>query len=440
LTDPATTARRAPRAARILVATMLTLSLVGSGTIAAAAPGGSTGPSAPTAGGETESALRIQAQELAGEIQVEGQNLNRLAEAFDAATIRSQQLGAQLNVLRRKMVQTDAQVAAARAELKAQALLAYLAGGAPLITYIPDRPGSDPALTVSYAEIVAHGQQRAVRAYRTVLATQTRQSATLARARVEANVTLSELRADRAGAQAVLAQRQQTLASVTGRLAIVVASVQRAQQQAEQAAVRSQLSQRNDLPPPGPALTSASTHSRSVAATSPSTASHGPTTRRATTTTTRRVPVTTRPVPPTTRPPVTTPPTTVAPHPPQGNHPTPGWSTAVHYAYAQLGKPYQWGGSGPKSFDCSGLTMMAWAAAGWSLPHWAQGQYDMTEHIPISDALPGDLIFFGTPDNVGHVGIYIGGGQMIDAPSTGQDVSISSIYWSDLLGPGRLVG
>jgi cell wall-associated NlpC family hydrolase len=112
----------------------------------------------------------------------------------------------------------------------------------------------------------------------------------------------------------------------------------------------------------------------------------------------------------------------------------------VHYAYEQLGKPYQWGGAGPGSFDCSGLTMMAWAAAGWSLPHWAQGQYDMSEHIPLSDVLPGDLIFFGTPDNVGHVGIYIGGGEMIDAPATGQNVSISSIYWSDLLGAGRLVG
>jgi peptidoglycan DL-endopeptidase CwlO len=133
------------------------------------------------------------------------------------------------------------------------------------------------------------------------------------------------------------------------------------------------------------------------------------------------------------------PPVTVPPAPPAKNLPARGSSIAVRYAYAQLGKPYQWGGAGPGSFDCSGLTMMAWQAAGVSLPHLAQDQYDMTTRIPLSDVLPGDLIFFGTPDDVYHEGIYIGGGQMIDAPATGLFVSISSIYWVDLLGAGRVV-
>ena len=122
------------------------------------------------------------------------------------------------------------------------------------------------------------------------------------------------------------------------------------------------------------------------------------------------------------------------------NAATPGWATALRYAYAQLGKPYQWGGAGPRSFDCSGLTMMAWGAAGVYLPHLAQAQYNMTARIPLGRVLPGDLIFFGTPSNVYHVGIYIGGGEMIDAPSTGLTVSISSIYWADLLGAGRIRG
>jgi peptidoglycan DL-endopeptidase CwlO len=137
------------------------------------------------------------------------------------------------------------------------------------------------------------------------------------------------------------------------------------------------------------------------------------------------------------------------------NAPTPGWATALRYAYAQLGKPYQWGGAGPSTWDCSGLTMAAWAHAGvallhytgyqWAaagvyLPHLAQAQYNMTARIPLGRVLPGDLIFFGTPSNVYHVGIYIGGGEMIDAPSTGLTVSISSIYWADLLGAGRIRG
>jgi cell wall-associated NlpC family hydrolase len=122
------------------------------------------------------------------------------------------------------------------------------------------------------------------------------------------------------------------------------------------------------------------------------------------------------------------------------NTPAPGAGRAVAYAYAQLGKPYQWAGAGPNSFDCSGLTMMAWEAGGVYFPHLAQDQYNMTRRIPLADALPGDLIFFGTPNNVYHVGIYIGGGEMIDAPDTGLKVSISSIYWSSLLGAGRVVG
>jgi cell wall-associated NlpC family hydrolase len=126
----------------------------------------------------------------------------------------------------------------------------------------------------------------------------------------------------------------------------------------------------------------------------------------------------------------------VPPAPP--NNPAPGYQVAISYAQAQLGKPYQWGGSGPNSFDCSGLVMMAWAQAGVYFPHLAQDQYDMTERIPLSDLLPGDLVFYGTPDDVYHVGLYIGGGDMIDAPETGQNVQIQSIYWSGLLGAGRV--
>jgi cell wall-associated NlpC family hydrolase len=82
--------------------------------------------------------------------------------------------------------------------------------------------------------------------------------------------------------------------------------------------------------------------------------------------------------------------------------------------------------------------MMAWAQAGVYFPHLAQDQYNMTRRIPLADLLPGDMVFYGTPSNVYHVGIYIGGGDMIDAPETGQNVSISTIYWTGLLGAGRV--
>ena len=82
--------------------------------------------------------------------------------------------------------------------------------------------------------------------------------------------------------------------------------------------------------------------------------------------------------------------------------------------------------------------MMAWEQAGVYFPHLAQAQYDLTTRISIANLLPGDLVFYGAPDNVYHVGLYIGGGEMIDAPATGQVVSIQSIYWDGLLGGGRV--
>ncbi len=117
--------------------------------------------------------------------------------------------------------------------------------------------------------------------------------------------------------------------------------------------------------------------------------------------------------------------------------PASGWQVAMAFAESQIGKPYRWGGAGPATYDCSGLTMVAWAKAGVSMPHSAQDQYNMTARIPLSDLQPGDLVFFGTPTDVYHVGMYVGGGSMVDAPETGQDVMIQPIYEVNLLGGGR---
>ena len=113
---------------------------------------------------------------------------------------------------------------------------------------------------------------------------------------------------------------------------------------------------------------------------------------------------------------------------------------AVKFALAQVGKPYSWGAAGPYSYDCSGLTMAAWAQAGVSLPHSAADQYNYGTHVPISALLPGDLIFFYQP--IGHVTIYIGNGMMVSAPTEGQDVSVVplSAFSGDITGATRLSG
>jgi cell wall-associated NlpC family hydrolase len=111
---------------------------------------------------------------------------------------------------------------------------------------------------------------------------------------------------------------------------------------------------------------------------------------------------------------------------------------AVAFAKAQVGKPYQFGASGPGAYDCSGLTMAAWAQAGVSLPHSAAMQYDVTRHISSSELQPGDLIFRYSP--ISHVAMYIGGGQQIAATHTGDFVRVQSASLSGIVGYGRPAG
>jgi peptidoglycan DL-endopeptidase CwlO len=116
---------------------------------------------------------------------------------------------------------------------------------------------------------------------------------------------------------------------------------------------------------------------------------------------------------------------TIAPPPPVSvptggtgaGHPAAA-SIALHY----LGVPYRYGGASPSGFDCSGLVMYVYAQLGISLPHYTVAQWNATQ--PISSPAPGDLVFF---NGLGHVGIYIGGGKMVDAPHTGSVVRIDSI-------------
>jgi cell wall-associated NlpC family hydrolase len=112
-------------------------------------------------------------------------------------------------------------------------------------------------------------------------------------------------------------------------------------------------------------------------------------------------------------------------------------AAVVQFAAAQLGKPYLWGGNGPSSFDCSGLVQQAWGSVGVALPRVAVDQFNATVPVSYAQLEPGDLVFFESP--VGHVGIYIGNGLMVDAPYTGAFVRVDSIYWKDLAGFGRVV-
>ncbi|MEU8570993.1 C40 family peptidase [Streptomyces pathocidini] len=110
---------------------------------------------------------------------------------------------------------------------------------------------------------------------------------------------------------------------------------------------------------------------------------------------------------------------------------------AVAYAFGALGKPYVWGATGPGSYDCSGLTQAAWRSAGVSLPRTTYTQINAGQRVSRSQLTPGDLVFFYS--GVSHVGLYVGGGQMIHAPRPGAPVRVAPIDEMPFAGAARPV-
>ena len=110
---------------------------------------------------------------------------------------------------------------------------------------------------------------------------------------------------------------------------------------------------------------------------------------------------------------------------------------AVRYALDQLGKPYRWGGDGPSSYDCSGLTSMAYRSAGVTIPRVARWQYQAGHHIPLRSLAAGDLVFYASntasPATIGHVGMYLGSGRIVEAAKRSVPIRIASMWRPGLM-------
>jgi cell wall-associated NlpC family hydrolase len=111
-------------------------------------------------------------------------------------------------------------------------------------------------------------------------------------------------------------------------------------------------------------------------------------------------------------------------------------AVALRAALTRRGDPYVWGAAGPGQFDCSGLVLWAYAQEGIHLDHYTGDQWNEGQHISRSQLQPGDLVFFFA--DISHVGLYIGNGLMVDAPSFGQDVMVQQIDWSIFVGAVRI--
>jgi cell wall-associated NlpC family hydrolase len=387
-------------------------------------------PGTAAAGADPLGSERAQAAALAQKISSEQAQVESLSNQYDGAELHLTQVRAQVETARSHLAAATARAAQIRAQVTHEAVKEYTSGGfQPRVTQMAST-NIDPLVAQSYFQMATGDQTDALDQYRSAERALADQQQSLARAEKVAAGAADALAGRRQAVTAAQAQAQGTLSGVNGQIATLVAQAQAQaeakQKAAELAAYHAQVAaqQRAGALAVAAAAQNAANSSSGLQAVKPATtAAPAPVVTPFATSPATAAPGTVAPVnsaPVNSAPSAPAPPAPVS-IPSRGG----GASTAVSVALAQVGKPYQWGAAGPDSFDCSGLVMYAYAAAGVSLPHYTGSQWADTTQIPLADAQPGDLIFF---NGLQHVGIYLGGGSMVDAPHTGADVRVESIF------------
>lgn len=348
---------------------------------------------------------KAEATRIAEQVEAEGRKVSVLAERLNLARIQADEVQAEVAKTQAEVAQTDAAVAGAKETLKGYVVRSYMRGGrmSQLQLLLGGQgEANDLAVRNGYVKSLTADERQAIDALAEARDKAEAKRHALEATQKEAKAALGAVEAERRAAADAEAQAKATLSKVQGELASLVAAEEA--RRAEEAARRAQaeLAERRQ---------------REEAAR-----------QRQSTTTTR---------PRTAAGPTPAPSPSPSPQPdPSAPAPNAGAGRAIEEAKRQLGKPYEYGGSGPDTFDCSGLTAWAWRAGGKSLPHSSRAQYDATRRVSLDDIAPGDLVFYGSP--IHHVGIYVGNGQMIEAPETGKNVRYASIYRSDMVGVGRV--
>jgi cell wall-associated NlpC family hydrolase len=373
-----------PRGAQLL-AVGVTVAVLGSGLFTSAARA------------DPVADKQAQARALAQQIDSLGAKEAALSEQYNKTVLEVQAAQANLEQTAAKVARADADAAQARSLLRDDSVGAYIHGGTVAATAGGTVDAQTAILRAAYVQTLASTQTDHLDGFRTAAAEAKSATASLQAARQDAARKAAQLDSARGATVASEQQLRNTLAQVKGDIATQVAQIEAAKQadearQAQALLARQQVSVAAQATPRAPS-----------AAAGPPTAALA---TRATPT-----PVAVRsPSPVTTRP-----------APPVGS----GAAAAVAAAMSRLGLPYVWAAAGPDSFDCSGLTMWAWAHGGVSLPHFSGGQYAATTHISMSQLQPGDLVFYA--DTGAHVAMYIGGGQIIAAPHTGTVVQVQAL-------------
>ncbi len=337
---------------------------------------------------------RAEAARLQDEIEKQSVQVSILAERFNAAQLKVDEVDKSLAKVQADVARSDERLQLARTRMAQAAIVAYVHGGSSsMLSSLARSQGNDMIVRRQYLRVTAADQHKVVGELRLAkqdLAIQTAELDSQKNAARQASEEAGEAR--RLAAQSEAAQ-QAVLGRVNGEISGLVAE-EAARREADEAARR-----RLAVVQP-PAQNAAAPAPLAAAAKN-----------------------------------------AVAPVEEAVNRVVPssgGGAAAVAEAREQLGKPYRYGGSGPDSFDCSGLTSWAWRAAGVDLSHSALTQYYETTRVSTDSVEPGDLLFFGgSVGGIHHVAMYIGGGEMIEASQTGTPIRIRGWRSGDLVGAGR---
>jgi peptidoglycan DL-endopeptidase CwlO len=377
---PGRRARRFPRLSRLVPAVVAVAFIAGPALTSAR----------PASADQLQSA-QAQAAQIAAQIQAQGNQLDVLSENYDQDQIRVQQLDQQRAQTQAQVDQTEAQVSAARASLRQLAIQSYTSGSSSDdLEELFAPSGERSAAVQEYQQVASESVSGAIDHLNQAESVLSAQQSTLATTESQARATLAAAQVAKQSAASELASQQATLSKVKGNIATLVAQRQAAIAAAQAAAfqARVQAAQRAAAQQAAQAQRTVGSGASELVA---------------------------------------------VPAVPGG-----GGAEAVAAAESQIGVPYVWAGATPGvGFDCSGLTMWAWAHAGVSLAHSAAAQYDESVHISLSDLQPGDLLFYDEGGTIGHVTMYVGPGEMVQAMETGTNIQITGIWTSGLVGAGR---
>ena len=330
-------------------------------------------------------AKQAQAQQVLAQIQQIDRSLGGAVEAYNLANVRLHRIEGDLRENRKQLTLARSNLKVAQKSLAARLVTAYTTtqDNSTLGVLLGSSSFEDMLNRVEEINSTSTQDASIVQQVKSSKAAIQRHQFELRNAHAEQQRVVAQKAAQRQRIESQLGQRRQLLSSIRGEI-VRIKAAERAQQRQLEVAAQSRLASATPAPSVAGVGVGASTPEGS----------------------------------------------TVAPANVHGG--------VVGVAMQYLGVPYVWGGSTPRGFDCSGLVMYVFAQIGVSLPHSSYSQYGMGTPVSISQLQPGDLVFFA---GASHVGIYIGGGQFIHAPHTGDVVKISSLsgwYSSEFAGGRRI--